>query len=52
MESILSGAETVTSMVGTVFTMITGNPLLAAFCSAGLISVAIGVFSAVKAAAR
>lgn len=52
MESILSGVETITTVVGNVFTMITGNPLLAAFAGAGLLIVGVGVFGAIKGAAR
>ena len=52
MESITTAMSTVTTVVGNVFTMITGNELLATFAAAGLISVGIGVFSAIKGAAR
>ena len=52
MESILEGLETISTVVGSVFTMITGNPLLATFAGAGLLAVGIGIFSAVKGAAR
>ncbi|MBQ7915965.1 MAG: hypothetical protein IJ315_04170 [Firmicutes bacterium] len=52
MESIISGIETVTTVVGNVFTLITGNPLLASFAAAGLLGIGIGIFSAIKGAAR
>ena len=52
MEQITAAMDTVTTVVGSVFTLITGNPLLAAFAAAGLLGVGIGVFSAVKGAAR
>ena len=52
MTEITAGIETITTVVGSVFTMITGNPLLAAFAGAGLLAVGIGVFSAIKGAAR
>lgn len=52
MEAITTGMTTVTTVVGNVFTMITGNELLATFAAAGLIGVGIGVFSAIKGAAR
>lgn len=52
MEQITAGIETITTVVGSVFTLITGNPLLAAFAGAGLLVVGIGVFSAIKGAAR
>ena len=41
-----------TDMVGEVFTMITGNPLLCVFVAASLIGVGIGVFKRIKRAAR
>lgn len=52
MDAILTGVETVTTVVGNVFTLITGNALLATFAAAGLLGIGIGVFSAVKGAAR
>ena len=52
MESITTGMTTLTTVVTKVFDMITGNELLAVFAAAGLVGVGIGVFSAIKAAAR
>ena len=52
MEAITTGMGVVSTAVGDVFTMISGNPLLAAFAASGLIGVAIGVYSAIKNAAR
>lgn len=52
MEQITAGLANVTSAVTQVFTMITGNELLATFAAAGLVMVGIGVFSAIKGAAR
>lgn len=52
MDAILSAMETVTSVVSSVFSMITGNALLATFAAAGLVGVGIGVFNAIKGAAR
>ena len=52
METILAASETLTSVVGTVFTLITGNPLLSVFCAGSLIGVGVAVYKRVKGAAR
>lgn len=49
---ITGGIATITTVVGNVFDIISGNPYLAACLAAGLITVGIAVFSAIKGAAR
>lgn len=52
MEAILAGMTTITTLVGDMFTLMTGNAYLAVFFAAGLVTVGIGVFSALRNAAR
>lgn len=52
MSGLITGIGDVTTIVGSVFTMITGNPLLAVFVSASLVGVGIAVFQQAKGAAR
>lgn len=41
--TITSGVETITGLVSSVWTVMTGNPLVMAFVGASLLGVAIGV---------
>ena len=50
--AILAGTGSLTTLVGDVFNMITGNGLLVVFAAAGLIGVGIGIFRRLKRAAR
>ena len=52
MEAIVAATTTVTTLVGDVFEIITGNPLLVVFVSIGLIGSAIGLFRRFKGASR
>lgn len=52
METITSAMSNVTAVVGNVFDLITGNPLLATFAAAGLLVMGVGVYGAVKSAAH
>ena len=52
MEAILGATETITTLVGNVFDMITGNALLVVFVAAGLIGTGIGVYKKIKRAAH
>lgn len=52
METILNATETISSLVSSVFDMITANPLMVVFVAAGLIGTGIGVFKKVKKAAH
>ena len=44
--------DTIVPMVGQVWSLITGNPLLTAFAAVGLLGVGISVFRRVKRASR
>lgn len=52
MAAIMGGLTTVVDLVNNVFTMISENPLLVVYVAAGLVTVGIGVFGAIKGAAR
>ncbi|MCC8156937.1 MAG: hypothetical protein LIO54_06650 [Oscillospiraceae bacterium] len=52
MEAILAAVATVTTVVGDVFSMITGNALLTVFVAASLVGVGIRVFKSIKSAAK
>lgn len=52
MDKILAAGTNITTLVGDVFDMITGNDMLAAFAFCGLIGAAVGVFIAIKGAAH
>lgn len=52
MDAILAATSTVTTLVGDVFTLMTSNAYLTVFFAVGLLSVGIGVFSALRNAAR
>ena len=52
MDAIMSGITTVTALVGEIFTLMTSNTYLTVFFAAGLVSVGIGVFGALRNAAR
>lgn len=52
MDAIMSGLTTVTSLVGDIFTLMTSNAYLTVFFAAGLVTVGIGVFAALRNAAR
>lgn len=52
MTAIITAMSDVFTLVGTVITEITGQPVLLFFLAAGLIPVGIGIFCALKHAAR
>ncbi|MCD8017391.1 MAG: hypothetical protein LUE97_06305 [Oscillospiraceae bacterium] len=52
MDTILAAVATVTTVVGNVFDMITGNALLVVFVAASLVGVGIKVFKSIKSAAK
>ncbi|MEG0970977.1 MAG: hypothetical protein RSE47_07715 [Acidaminococcaceae bacterium] len=52
MTEILAATTTITTLVGNVFTLMTGNPVLLVFLAASLIGVGISVFRKIKSAAR
>ena len=51
MDSILAQITNITTLVGDVFTLITGNAYLCFFAAAGLLGVAVHVFKVIKSAA-
>lgn len=52
MELILAQLTNITSMVGSVFSIITSNAYLAYFACVGLVVAAIRIFKGLKKAAR
>lgn len=52
MAALMAGTSTITTMVGDVFSLITGNALLCVFAAAGLLGVGISIFRRLKRAAR
>lgn len=52
MSDILGQITNLTTVVGDVFTMITGNAYLAFFACVGLIAAGVHVFGLIKSAAR
>lgn len=51
MENIMAQTSSITTLVGDVFTLITGNAYLCFFAAAALIGVAVHVFKMIKGAA-
>lgn len=51
MENITAQVTTLTTLVGNVFTVITGNAYLCVFAAAALLGVAVHVFKIIKSAA-
>lgn len=51
MESILAQVTNITTLVGNVFTVITGNAYLCVFAAAALLGVAVHIFKIIKSAA-
>lgn len=52
METILAAGETVTTLVGDVFDMMTANPILTVMLMASLVGVGVSVYKRIKKAAR
>lgn len=52
MAAVTAAVSTVTTLVGDVFDLITGNPLLVTFVAIGLVGAAIGLFRRLKRASR
>ena len=52
MEAVLGSMDTITSLMSSVWTMMTSNALLTLFLATGLISVGVKVFRMIKSAAR
>ena len=51
MDNILAQVTNITTLVGDVFTLITGNAYLCFFVAAALVGVAVHVFKIIKGAA-
>lgn len=51
MDNILAQITNITTIVGNVFTLITGNPYLCFFAAAGVVGVAVHIFKIIKGAA-
>ena len=52
MSAVMSAMDTVTSLMGKMWDLMTSNPLLAVFVAAGLIPVGISLFVSLRNAAR
>ncbi len=52
MDAVLGAMDTVTSLMGKVWTLMTSNPYLTLFVAAALIPIGVGVFRSIKNAAR
>lgn len=52
MEGILTATATVTTLVGDVFSLMTGNAMLVVFLAASMLGVGISMFKRVKRASR
>lgn len=52
MESVLATTETITTLVGNVWTLVTGNPMLTLMLGASLIGIGVTVYKRVKKAAK
>lgn len=52
MAAVLGSFDTITELVTNVWNLMTSNPLLALFLGVSLISIGVGVFMAIKNAAR
>ncbi len=52
MAAVLGAMDTVTSLMGEVWTLMTSNPYLTLFVAAALIPIGVGIFRSIKNAAR
>ena len=52
MSAVLGSIDTITELVGHVWTLMTSNPLLALFLCVSLLGVGVGIFRMIKSAAR
>ena len=52
MEAVMGYATSAASLMGTVWTAVTGNPLLTLFGGAAVLGVGFGIFKHAKRAAR
>lgn len=52
MSAVLSAVDTIGTLIGNVWTLMTANPVLTVFVAAGLLAVGVSVFGMIKGAAR
>ena len=52
MAFVLASMDTLKDLLGSVFDLMTGNPVLALYLCAGLLTVGIGAFIGIKRASR
>lgn len=52
MSAVLSAFDTVTSLMNSVWELMTSNPLLTLFLAAGLLSIGVSAFRKIKSAAK
>lgn len=52
MSAVLGAFDTVTSLMNSVWELMTSNPLLTLFLAAGLLSIGVGAFRKIKSAAK
>lgn len=52
MSAVMSAMDTVVQLMSKVWELMTSNPILALFVAAGLLPVGIGIFTALRNAAR
>lgn len=52
MPAIIAAMDTVTELMGSVWSLMTSNPLLTLFVASGLIPIGVGAFVAIRNAAR
>lgn len=52
MEAVLSATDTISTLLGKVWTIMTSNPLLTVTVAAGLLSIGLAVFRKVKKTAK
>ena len=52
MDAVIAAMSTITELVGSVFDVMTGNPLLTVFLAAGLLTIGISIFTELKSATR
>lgn len=52
MSAVISAVDTISSLVGKVWDLMTANPVLTVFVAAGLLGVGVTVFGLIKGAAR
>lgn len=52
MDAVLSATDTITSLMSKIWNVMTGNPLLTLFLAAGVLTLGLGIFRAVKKTAK